>query len=89
MTRFHTLFAISLALILGLGSVVAVAHSHSDHQDTSCSVSVLQNASALVAAETSKVFVSNATTAKTIHVKKAISNRIRGCKRARAPPHNL
>ena len=89
MKPLHTVFVIALSLIIGLGSVTAVAHSHSDHQDTSCSVSVLQNASALIAAETSRVFVTNATTAKTIYVEKAISNRIRGCKLARAPPYNL
>ena len=89
MTRFHTLFAVSLALILGLGSVVAVAHSHSDHQDTSCSVSVLQNASALVATEASRTFVTKVTTPDTTHIKKAVSNRITGCQQARAPPLTL
>ncbi|MDG1311058.1 MAG: hypothetical protein P8P26_03250 [Porticoccaceae bacterium] len=89
MRRFHTLFAIALSLIIGLGSTTAVSHSHSDHEDTSCSVSVLQNSSAAVAAESSRAFVSKAATPKSIHVKKTVSNRVRGCQFARAPPHNL
>jgi len=89
MNRFHTIFAIALSLIIGLGSVTAIAHSHADHEDTSCSVSVLQNSSAAVATEASRTFITKATTPNTIHVNKAISNRIRGCQHARAPPHNL
>lgn len=89
MIRFHTLFAIALALIVGLGSLVAVAHSHSDHQDTSCSVSVLENSSQTVATEASRTFVTKVTTPDTTHVKKAVSNRITGCQQARAPPLTL
>ena len=89
MNRFHTLYSIVLALIIGLGSVTAVAHSHDDHQDTSCSVSVLQKSSAAVASQSSTIFVTNATTPYTIRISKAKSSRIRSCQLARAPPLNL
>ncbi|MCT2529917.1 hypothetical protein N2382_03515 [SAR92 clade bacterium H921] len=89
MNRFHTMFAIALSLIIGLGSVTAIAHSHADHEDTSCSVSVLQNSSAAVATEASRTFITRATTPSIVHASTAISNRIRGCQHARAPPHHL
>jgi len=89
MTRFHTLFAIALSLIIGFGSMTAVAHSHTDHQDTSCSVSVLENSSATVSTDAQSNFITKATTPNTNRVKQAVSNRIRGCQQARAPPLNL
>jgi hypothetical protein len=46
----------------------------------------LQNASAAVTDENSTTFVTATTTAVTIHNHQAVSNRIRGCHHARAPP---
>jgi hypothetical protein len=46
----------------------------------------LQNASAAVTDENSTTFVTATTTAVTIHNHQAVSNRIRGCQHARAPP---
>ena len=89
MKRFHSIFAIALSLIIGLGSMTAIAHDHTDHQDTSCSVSVLQNSSAAVAAETSKIFVIRVTTPAATDVNETVSHSIKGCQFARAPPHNL
>jgi len=89
MKRFHRLYSIVLALIIGFGSVTAVAHSHIDHQDTSCSVSVLQKSAAAVATQASRIFVTNATTPYAIRISKAKSSRVRSCQLARAPPLNL
>jgi hypothetical protein len=89
MKRLNSIFAIALSLIIGFGSMTAVAHSHADHLDSSCSVSVLQNSSAAVAAETSKIFVTQATAPATTDVNETVSNRTRGCQLARAPPYNL
>ncbi|MGX4677313.1 hypothetical protein ACWCIB_10610 [SAR92 clade bacterium H246] len=86
MKRFNTIFAIVLSLVIGLGSVTATAHTHTDHQENSCPVSVLQNASAAVTDENSTTFVTATTTAVTIHNHQAVSNRVRGCHHARAPP---
>jgi hypothetical protein len=89
MKKFHTLFAIALSLIIGLSSMTAVSHSHSDHEDSSCSVSVLQKFSAVVAAETSRDYVTRVTSPNLIYVEKTASNRVRGCQLARAPPQIL
>jgi hypothetical protein len=89
MKRLNSIFAIALSLIIGLGSMTAVAHSHADHLDSSCSVSVLQNSSAAVTAETSKIFFTQATAPATSDVNEIISNRTRGCHLARAPPYIL
>jgi hypothetical protein len=86
MKRFNTIFAIVLSLFIGLGSVTALAHAHTDHQEDSCPVSVLQNSSAAVTTENSTTCVTVTTAAVTIHNKQSVSNRVRGCQHARAPP---
>ena len=86
MKRFDTSFAIVLSLVIGLGSLTALAHTHSDHQEDSCPVSVLQNFSAAVTTETNTTYLKATTTAVTIRKKQAVSNRVRGCQLARAPP---
>jgi len=86
MKRFNTIFAIVLSLFIGLGSVTALAHAHTDHQEDSCPVSVLQNSSAAVTTETNTTYLKVTTTAVTIRKKQAVSNRVRGCQLARAPP---
>ena len=40
----NTAVSALLALILGLSSVISVAHSHDDHHEDECVITVLQNA---------------------------------------------
>lgn len=89
MKRFNTMFAIVLTLIIGLGSVTATAHTHTDHQESGCSVSVLQHSSAAVATDSERTFLADPRLPKLIHSAQAVSNRTKGRQLARAPPLNL
>jgi len=92
MKQFHSIFAFALCLIIGLGSVTASAHNHDDHQESSCSVSVLQHSAAAVAAvaaENSKTYVTRVTAPSIVHNDQAATSHITGRQLARAPPQIL
>ncbi|MDA9919558.1 hypothetical protein N9D72_04675 [Porticoccaceae bacterium] len=89
MKQFHSIFAFALCLIIGLGSVTASAHNHDDHQESSCSVSVLQHSAAAVAAENSKTYVTRVTALSIVHNDQAATSHITGRQLARAPPQIL
>ena len=44
MSSSNTVVAILLALALGLSTTISVAHSHDDHHEDDCVITVLQNA---------------------------------------------
>jgi hypothetical protein len=44
MSSSNTVVAILLALALGLSTSISVAHSHDDHHEDDCVITVLQNA---------------------------------------------
>ena len=89
MKQFRSIFAFALCLIIGLGSVTASAHNHDDHQENTCSVSVLQHSAAAVAAETSKTYVTRVTAPCVVHNDRAATSHITGRQLARAPPQIL
>lgn len=89
MKQFHSIFAFALCLIIGLGSVAVSAHDHIDHQESSCSVSVLQHSAAAVAAETSKTYILKVTAPSVVSNDQAVTSHINGLQLARAPPHIL
>ncbi|MBT5387428.1 MAG: hypothetical protein HN817_01200 [Porticoccaceae bacterium] len=89
MKRVNTIFALALCLIIGLGSVTASAHTHNDHQESSCSVSVLQHSSAALATDNETTYPSETKLPKPNQHVQAVSDPSKGCQLARAPPFSL
>jgi hypothetical protein len=87
--QFHFLLAVALCLTIGLGPVVAHAHSHDGHQEEDCSVTVFQHSSVAVTTDIIKIKVAAATAPNIIQTKHAVISSIRACQHARAPPYHL
>ena len=89
MKQLHSIFVLAICLVIGLGSVTASAHNHDDHQDSSCSVSVLQRSSAAVAAEISKPYITRVTAPSIVCNDRAVTSHISASHQARAPPQRF
>jgi len=89
MKNYQWPFAIALSLILGFGSVLASAHSHGEHQDTLCSICVLQPTTAITSVDTAiELPILTAVSAASLDY--TIPRAVRTSNHpARAPPHNL
>lgn len=48
MTNYKYILAIAFSLILGLSSAVAAEHSHSEHQDSACTLCLSQETASIV-----------------------------------------
>jgi hypothetical protein len=89
MKPLQSIFAFALCLSIALGSVMASAHNHDDHQESSCSVSVLQQSAVAFAAENSKIYGIRVTAPAVVNNDQAVTSHIYGLQHARAPPQLL